>query len=454
MRFLVVGSGGREAAICWALAKNKENNVFCAPGNAGIAEHASCIPDLKPDNLDGIVRFTVENKVDVVVVGPEAPLVAGLADRLEEAGILCCGPKATAAWVEGSKARFKQFLARHNLPTAPFAITFDPRSAYNHILNCGGAKKIVIKADGLCGGKGVELPDSDEEARSVLTEFMMNDKFGEAGRIVIVEDRLVGFEVSAMGVTNGKTVYGFPFVQDHKQRFEDNPEDGPKERRREDPNPNTGGMGAYTMNLSPVLRGDIARLMKKVVDAFVAEGIEYRGFLYLGLMVTKDGVFILECNCRLGDPETQVILPVIDGDFGKLCYAAASGNLSSVPEPNQIAQALGVVLVSDVYPGKSTLDIPLLALKDPLGPGIHFFDAGMKLNKKGVPMTNCLGRIGTVVAVAPVLRIAHARAYENAIRIVPGDFGEVIDFRTDIGWRALGRDAYDNIDEVVEDSVG
>ena len=415
MKILVIGSGGREATMVWALAQAPDTEVFCAPGNAGIAEQATCV-SVKATDIDGLLSFAKSEQMDLTVVGPEAPLVAGITDRFHEEGLLICGPSAAAAQTEGSKAWFKRLLAKHNLPTAPFEVFTDKDNALAYIRE-RGVQNIVIKADGLMGGKGVTLPDNLEEAESDLEKLMVK---GSAGETVVIEDRLVGIERSVMAITDGKTVYMLPFTQDYKREG-----DG-------DTGLNTGGMGAHTLRLPTDEEVHLENILRDVVAALAKEDCQYSGFIYLGFIMAANGPMILECNCRLGDPETQVILPSISGNFASLCLAVVQGKLAEVPAPEQNGHALCLVLASAVYPGLSDRDDEITGLGTVSENGALVFHAGTA-KKNGAITTNKSGRVLNIVGVGRTLKDARTTAYGGADKVqFPG-----MKYRRDIGADAI-----------------
>lgn len=404
MKVLVIGGGGREAAMVWKLAQSPDTEIFCAPGNAGIAEHATCIP-LQATDITGLLSFAKHQKIDLTIVGPEAPLVAGITDRFREADLLICGPSAAAAQAEGSKRWFKGLLVTYDLPTAPFRVFNKPYEALVYI-NQRGAQSIVIKADGLMGGKGVYLPNSSEEAEQILSKLMVK---GSAGERVIIEDRLTGVERSIIAVTDGKTVHMLPFTQDYKREGEG------------DTGRNTGGMGAHTLDLPSEKSAHLEELLQGVVNALAGAGCPYTGFIYLGVIQTPTGPMILECNCRLGDPETQVILPSIDGDFKELCFAVAEGTLANLPKPTRVKHALCVTLASRDYPDSSNRDDVITGLES-----LHDMDNvlvfhGGTAQQNGVFTTNQSGRVLTVVGRGDTIASARQAAYQAEARIMyPG----------------------------------
>ena len=417
MKVLVVGSGGREAAMVRRLAQSPGVVIFCAPGNAGIAEQATCVP-LKATDIEGLLALARGEGIDLTIVGPEAPLVAGIVDRFRDTGRLICGPSAAAAQAEGSKLWFKRFLARHNLPTAPFE-AFNDRNAALMSVSERGARNIVIKADGLMGGKGVTLPRNLVEAEHDLISLMVK---GSAGEVVVIEGRLIGVERSVMAITDGGNVYMLPFTQDYKREG-----DG-------DNGPNTGGMGAHTLSLPEKEAAELEQILRRVVAAFAEEGNPYTGFIYLGFIMTADGPMILECNCRLGDPETQVILPSINGDFAELCMAAARGELSKVSPPERVKHALCLVLASGSYPSSSDRDDAITGLDGVQEAGAYVLHAGTAL-KNGVVTTNKSGRVLNVIGIDGTPIAACAMAYAKARGLgFPG-----MKYRSDIGVVAATR---------------
>lgn len=415
-RYLVVGGGGREHAIVWRLRQDCSDAViYCAPGNAGIAEHARCV-DIKATDIEGLRHFAVTSGVDLTIVGPEAPLVAGIVDRFKEEGLRICGPSAAAAEAEASKVWFKGFLARHGIPTARFK-TFDHRGAALGHISAWGASRLVIKADGLMGGKGVFLPETLADAENVLSELMVE---GGPGESVVIEERLVGVERSVMAAVNGKTFKRFALTQDYKLAYNG------------DKGPNTGGMGAHTLELSPEEEEALFHLVELVIHALVLEGRSFKGFIYLGVMMTADGPKILECNVRLGDPEAQVILPSMAGDFAALCSAVADDSLGEIPALVRDKHALCVVLASQQYPEPSECDdvissSGLLAAQEA---GALLLHAGT--GRRGPDLTtNKAGRGIGSVGVSDTLMGAHQIAYAGARAVGPpyrwrDDIGEAV----------------------------
>jgi len=343
VKILVVGSGGREHALAWALARSSRvDEVIVAPGNAGTAAE----PKVRniavgAEDLDGLLKLAQDEGVDLTVVGPEAPLVAGIVDRFSEAGLRCFGPTAAGARLEGSKAYTKEFLERHNIPTAGYENFTDIDAALHHVESC--AIPVVVKADGLAAGKGVILAHTREEAIAAVNLVMGDKAFGDAGNVCVIEDFLEGEEASFMALVDGEHILPLATSQDHKARDEG------------DKGPNTGGMGAYSP--APVIDNAMAnKVMKEVmrptVEGLRKDGEHYTGFLYAGLMIGSDGVpRVLEFNCRMGDPETQPILFRLKTDLVDLIDAALDGKLDEVGAEWDPRPTLGVVLAAGGYPG-------------------------------------------------------------------------------------------------------
>jgi len=422
MKVLLLGGGGREHAIAWALERSgKVERLDCAPGNPGIAKLATC-HEIDPCDPAAVLDLAVALGDDHVVVGPEAPLVAGVADKLREAGIRVFGPGKSGARLEGSKAFAKTFMKRHGIPTAPFDIVTDMAQAREALSRRNAP--FVVKADGLAAGKGAFLPETLEEALKTCHALLVEGALGEAGRTVVIEDYLRGSEITVLAVTDGKTVRQLPSSQDHKRAF-----DG-------DRGPNTGGMGAYT----PVPWADEAFLEKVTVTileptvaGLAAEGIDFTGVLYAGLMVDAErNCRVLEYNVRLGDPEAQVVLRAFPGDWGEVVEACCAGDLASLPWKEPSESALGIVMASGGYPGEYRKGHLVLGIEQAEAvEGVTVFQAGTRIMPDFGLVTSG-GRVLTVVAKAPDLACAKARAYEAASRIA---FADAF-FRTDISWKA------------------
>ncbi|HEX5078953.1 MAG TPA: phosphoribosylamine--glycine ligase, partial [Geminicoccaceae bacterium] len=423
MKFLVVGAGGREHALCWSLAASPlVRELWCAPGSDAIAREARCVP-LAVDDLDGITAFCRERKIDLVMPGPELPLVLGLADRLQAAGIKVAGPSAAAARLEGSKAFAKAFCARHGIPTAASqTFSWRQRAAAESYVRAQGAP-IVIKADGLAAGKGVTVAATSEEALQAL-EQAFGGAFGQAGETVVVEECLRGEEASLFALVDGRNVLPFGTAQDHKAVGEG------------DRGPNTGGMGAYAPApcMTPALtERAMAEIVRPTVAGLAAEGLPYRGVLYAGLMLTQDGPKLLEYNVRLGDPEAQVLLVRLMSDVGQLLQGVADGVLDHMDLRWYDDAALCVVMGARGYPvayvsGSEIRGLDEAARVD----GVTVFHAATRIERERVVATG--GRVLNVTAQAPTLRDARDRAYAAVDRI---DWPEGF-CRRDIGWRALG----------------
>lgn len=422
MRILVVGGGGREHALVWRLAQNATvDRIFCAPGNAGIAEEATLVPISSGDVL-GLVTFIEANGIDLTVVGPEAPLVAGIADELEERGLPVFGPSAAAARIEGSKAWAKDICERHGIVSARSGVFQEVEPAAVFMDELG--PPYVIKADGLAAGKGVVVTDDRAEAMGFLRAVLVERVFGDAGIDVLVEEFLEGREISALCLTDGKEVLPLALAQDHKRVG-----DG-------DTGPNTGGMGAYSP--LPFVDADLERqiewdFLKQTVRALEAEGVPYRGVLYAGLMLTADGPRLLEFNCRFGDPETQVILPRMASDLGELLLATVEGNLSNYKMVWKPEACVTVTLASEGYPSNPRTGVPIRGLADAAAvDNAIVFHAGTA--RKEDDIVTAGGRVLSVSALGTTLDAARATAYEAVDRI---SF-DGMQFRHDIAASAAG----------------
>lgn len=425
MRILLIGSGGREHALAWKLAQStKVEKIFAAPGNPGIGllNKCECIA-LDTDNLEGVADYAEEQSIDLTVVGPEAPLVAGLADVFKRRGLPVFGPSKAAAQLEGSKAFSKELMAKYDIPTAFFKVCEDIETAKAYVEEKGAP--IVVKADGLAAGKGVVVAMTKEEALEAIDEMMADHRFGNAGARLVLEEYMEGEEASLLAFTDGKTVVPMIAAQDHKRIF-----DG-------DEGPNTGGMGTYAP--APVMT-DVLRLkatekvLKPVVAAMAAEGMPYSGCLYAGLMIKGDTVKVVEFNCRFGDPETQVVLPLLEGDLAEIMLGCATGTLDQVEVAWSDKAAVCVVMASGGYPGdyEKGKEITGLADADALN-NVVVFHAGTK-EADGKIVTSG-GRVLGVTAVGPNIKGAHDLAYEAVEKI---HFDKAF-CRKDIAWRALKR---------------
>ncbi|MFM7345238.1 MAG: phosphoribosylamine--glycine ligase [Tagaea sp.] len=421
MRVLVVGSGGREHALCWAISASPLcGKLFCAPGNPGIAELAECMP-VGADDLAGIVALATREKIDFVVVGPEAPLVAGLVDRLAEAGIPAFGPNAAAARLEGSKGFMKDFCARAGIPTAAYKRFTDAHAARDYVRAQGAP--IVVKADGLAAGKGVVVAATFDEALAAIDEAMLGGKFGKAGAELVIEEFLEGEEASFFALCDGAHALPFGAAQDHKRVG-----DG-------DTGPNTGGMGAY----SPTKLVDAAmekRIMGEIVRPTLAgmarEGAPFKGVLFAGLMIGKAGPKLIEFNVRFGDPECQTLVLRLMSDLLPALVASQQGELKHFHLRWYDDTALCVVMAANGYPDAPKKGTAIGGL-DAAGrtPSVTVFHAGTKRSDGKLVADG--GRVLNVCARAKTAKDAQARAYEAVDKIEwPGGF-----CRRDIGWRVL-----------------
>ena len=405
MRILVVGSGGREHALAWKISRSPlVRELFAAPGNPGIARIAKPVA-LDAGDVEGIARFARGAQVDLVVVGPEAPLVAGLADRLAKEGIAVFGPSAAAAEIEGSKAFAKDVMQAAGIPTAEYATFTEPAAAVAWARARGG--RVVVKADGLAAGKGVVVCGDAAEAEAALRAMLVERAHGAAGAKVVVEERLEGPEASCIAFTDGERVRMLAAAQDHKRIF-----DG-------DRGPNTGGMGAFspTPNVGPELLADIERtVLVPAVREMARRGRPFRGALYAGLMLTARGPRVLEFNARLGDPETQPVLMRLRTDIVPALLAAAKGDLSGVALEFDARAAVGVVLAAEGYPGKVSSGDAIDGADGPFGEAVEVFHAGTTRAPDGRVVTSG-GRVLTVCALGDGLDDAARRAYEAIGRI-------------------------------------
>jgi phosphoribosylamine--glycine ligase len=406
MRVLVIGGGGREHAIAWALNRSRRvDEVLCAPGNAGIAAEAE-LHDIKVTDHDRLIRLARDRQVDLVVVGPEAPLAVGLADRFADAGFPVASPSAAAARIESSKAWAKQLMIEAGVPTAQAIAAGDRESGIRAIIDLADERGgVVIKADGLAAGKGVVVADNQADAIEALDAMVTSKALGEAGTTVVVEERLSGMEVSVLALTDGTTVRPLVPACDYKRALDD------------DAGPNTGGMGAY----APVPAMDQAMLdtvMRTILEPTVAALAKHdapmRGVLYAGLMLTADGPKVLEFNARFGDPETQVVLPILDADLGELLDAVAHGHLDESKPIGSQGAAVGIVLASGGYPSAYETGKPIHGLDAAAKlEDVLVFHAGTARNDVGEIVT-AGGRVLTVVGRGADLATARERAYAAA----------------------------------------
>ena len=407
MKVLIVGSGGREHAIAWALRRSPHLALLrCAPGNAGIAREADCV-DLSPGDIDGLAAHVNEAGYDLVVVGPEAPLVAGLGDRLREAGISVFGPSAAAAELEGSKIFTKLFMQRHDIPTAGFQVFGDSSEARRYLSSPDTAYPVVVKADGLAAGKGVIIAESREAAVAAAKGMLSGGSFGDAGRRIVVEECLHGREASFFVLSDGRLFAELATCQDYKRAEDD------------DRGPNTGGMGAYSPSvyLDERTREQVLRtIVRPTVEGLGSEGRPYQGVLYIGLMLTEEGPRVLEYNARFGDPETQVLMSRLDGDWLELFRACADGTLSGTELTWKPGAAVCIVMASGGYPGAYAKGCPIEGVADGEADGAVVFHAGTRLDHEGRLVT-AGGRVLGVTALGPDLAMARRRAYSAVDKI-------------------------------------
>ena len=425
MKILVVGGGGREHALIWKIARSPlAESIICAPGNAGIAELAECVP-VSAEDVDGLLALARRRSADLVVIGPEAPLTMGLADSLAEAGIKVFGPSAKAARIEGSKAFAKKLMQNYGIPTAAFAVFDDPRAAREYVRKQNGP--LVIKADGLAAGKGVILCQDTREALAAVDRVMIERAFGEAGDRVLIEELLVGEEASYIVFTDGKTIRPLPSSQDHKAAF-----DG-------DRGPNTGGMGAYSPApvITPELEKEILqRVMEPAINGMAAEGCPFRGVLYAGLMIGEQGPKVLEFNARFGDPETQPLMMRLKSDLVPILEAVADGTLDNVtPEWDERA-TVTVVMAAGGYPESYRKGDVIEGLEDAAAlENVVVFHAGTKPDNGRTVTAG--GRVLGVTALGADVARAIERAYQ-AVELISFDG---VHFRRDIGKKAMDRGA-------------
>jgi phosphoribosylamine--glycine ligase len=426
MNVLVIGSGGREHALAWKILQSAHvDHVFVAPGNGGTAIETDMTNiDIAVDDIPKLIDFAKNNNIGLTIVGPEAPLVIGVVDAFEQAGLRCFGPKRLAAQLEGSKAFTKDFLARHHIPTAAYQSFTDIDKAIQYIQSLGAP--LVIKADGLAAGKGVIIAHTEQEAIQAAQDMLTAGSFGSAGAKIVVEQFLQGEEASFIVMVDGKNILPLATSQDHKAR-----DDGDK-------GPNTGGMGAYSP--APVVTAQIhTRIMNEViiptVNGLAAEGTPYTGFLYAGIMVAPDGVpNVLEFNCRFGDPETQPIMMRLRSDLVELCDAALNGELDTVTAQWDPRAALGIVLAAGGYPDAYRKGDVISGLAESSATDAKIFHAGTVL-KDGQIVTQG-GRVLCATALGATVSEAQQRAYQLASTINWQDMF----YRTDIGYRAVARE--------------
>ena len=415
MKILIIGGGGREHAIAWKLSKEKGiEKIYCAPGNAGISDLAQCI-DINGDNINELLVFAKENRIDLTIVGPEALLVKGIVDEFEKEGLRIFGPNKECARLEGSKAFSKDFMVRHNIPTAKYKEYTNIEDAINEIDAFG--YPVVIKADGLAAGKGVVIPQNKEEAIQSLHEMMSEKKFGEAGNKIVVEEFLRGIETSILAFVDNNTIVPMVSAKDHKKVY--NNEEGP----------NTGGMGTfspseiYTDKLAKEIEEEV---LAKTLEGFKKDGLDYKGILFIGLMITDEGAKVLEYNVRFGDPETQSVLFRLETDLSNIIEAILDNKLNEMKISYKKEEAVCVMLTSGEYPESYEKGKVIEGLKN-LDDDIVVFHSGTKF-VDGKLVTNG-GRVLGVTSSASSVEEAAKKVYENIKRI---NF-EGMHYRTDIG---------------------
>jgi phosphoribosylamine--glycine ligase len=426
MNILIIGGGGREHALAWKAAQSaRVTRVYVAPGNAGTAREAKCAnAAVAADDVDGLLRFAQENNLELTIVGPEVPLVLGVVDRFQDAGLRIFGPVKAAAQLEGSKAFAKDFLARHRIPTAAYGNFTDIAAAENFIRQHGAP--IVVKADGLAAGKGVIMAATVDEAIAAVSDMLAGNAFGEAGHRVVVEEFLDGEEASFIVMADGEHALALATSQDHKRAG-----DG-------DIGPNTGGMGAYSP--APVVTPELhARVMREVIHPTIrglkAEGLPYTGFLYAGLMIGRDGIpKVLEFNCRFGDPETQPVMLRLKSDLVALVEAALDGELDTIEAEWDARPALGVVMAAGGYPGSYNKGDVIAGLPASETGDTKVFHAGTALQDGHVVTSG--GRVLCVTALGATVGEAQQHAYETVKQIRWNG----AQYRTDIGYRAIARE--------------
>ena len=403
MRILVVGGGGREHAICWKL--NNESNVekiYCAPGNAGISNVAECI-DIGDSDIENLLKFAKENQIDLTIVGPEIPLVAGIVDAFEKEGLKIFGPNKECAQLEGSKAFSKDFMIRHNLPTAKYKEYTNLDEAISEIDSFG--YPVVIKADGLAAGKGVVIPENREDAITTLKEMMSDKKFGKAGDKIVVEEFLNGIETSILAFVDNDTIVPMVSSKDHKKVFEG------------EAGLNTGGMGTFSP--SEIYTDELAKevqekILDKTLEGFKKDNLNYKGILFVGLMITEDGPKILEYNVRFGDPETQSVLFRLDTDLNKIIIAILENNLKDIEINYSKEEAICVMLTSGGYPESYEKGKVISGLEN-LDSDIVVFHSGTKFDNENI-VTNG-GRVIGITAKGKTVKEAGEKVYENIKKI-------------------------------------
>jgi phosphoribosylamine---glycine ligase len=420
LKILVIGGGGREHALVHSLAQSRKvAKIFCAPGNAGIAQEAECLP-FSADDIPSLFAFAKANQIDLTVVGPEAPLVGGIVDHFRNGGLAVIGPTKSAARLEGSKSFAKGFMKKYRIPTARYEVVPNLQKGSYLLQNWKGP--CVVKADGLAAGKGVKVCADTAEAKQFLFDVMGKEIFGSAGSTAILEECLSGEEATIMAFCDGKTLVAMPASQDHK-RLQEN-----------DEGPNTGGMGAYApapLVTPPLMQRIEKEIFQPFLKGIAAEGFDFRGIIYFGLMITPSGPQVLEFNVRFGDPETQVVLPLLETDLVDLLQAVERRQLAQLAVQWKKKHSLCIVLASEGYPGVYAKGKKIEGIKDQQEQDAKVFHAGTEKKEKDVVTAG--GRVFGVTAIADTLESARERAYQAAGEI---HFEGKI-FRKDIGAKAL-----------------
>lgn len=422
VKVLLIGSGGREHALAWKISQSPLlTKLYAAPGNAGISQLAECVP-IESSDIQGLLEFALREKIDLTVVGPEVPLVAGIGDVFRENGLLLFGPSKETALLEGSKAFSKEIMTKYGVPTAAYEIFTNANEAKHYVIEA--EMPLVIKADGLAAGKGVVICESSEHAVATLTQMMEEKIFGDAGSKVIIEKKLEGEELSILVLTDGKKIIPLASARDHKRVYD------------HDRGPNTGGMGAFSpsMKIPESEMGSIIDIaVRPILQGMALDGMPYRGVLYAGIMMTKEGPFVLEYNCRFGDPETEVILPRLRSDLLPVMTQVANGCLEMESLEWYDKACITVVMASGGYPGAYKKGFAIQGLDAVKGqPDVAVFHAGTAFNAQNQVVT-AGGRVLAVTAWGDTLKAAHERAYQVIEKInFEGGF-----CRRDIGQKAI-----------------
>ena len=423
MKILVIGSGGREHAILWKLSQSpKVSELYVAPGNDGMDELAKRVA-IPVENLEDLAEFAKNNEIDLTIVGPEVPLVLGVVDVFEKAGLRCFGPSKKAAQIEGSKAFSKNLMQKYNIPTAQYAVHSQVEEAKAYADTLG--YPCVVKADGLAAGKGVIICQDAKEASRAIEDMLIDNAFGDAGARVVIEEFLQGEEVSILAFSDGKTVVPMVSSQDHKRIFD------------HDKGPNTGGMGAYSP--APIYTEAVAKftqtdILERTVEAMAKEGATFKGILYAGLMVTDKGVKVLEFNARFGDPETQPVLARLESDLVEIVEAVIDERLDSISISWKNEASVCVILASKGYPESSSKGDRITGLEKIDDSNVKVFHSGTKRNEDGEFVTNG-GRVLGITAIDEDIEGAISRAYQAVEKI---SF-DGMQYRSDIGARAIAR---------------